>query len=212
MVDVISTPLSPGDRARVKECLAADNLIVVPTDTVYGIAARIDSPTAVKALVGAKGRHLRLAPPPVLIGSLDQVDLLCSEWRPRAAALAEKFWPGPLSIVVPARTEALGWDTRVHDGTVALRQPNHPELQALLTEIGPLAVTSANIHGLPPATTIEAAQDTFGERVGLYIDDGPTEGPVPSTIVAVVRELSWKVLRVGQIPGDDVKAVLRSCG
>lgn len=198
MPTVLHTPLTPADTARVHAALARARLVVVPTDTVYGIGAAVDNEAAVRDLVQAKGRDLAM-PPPVLIASTSQRDEVVASWPPAAQALAERWWPGALTLVVTARARALGWDPAPVGGTVAVRHPDHPDLCALLRSTGPLAVTSANLHGQEPATDAVAAEAAFGERADLYIDAGPTPGPTPSTIVAIDDDGSWRILREGII-------------
>jgi len=156
-------------------------LVVMPTDTVYGIGADAFSPTGVAALLAAKGRG-RGQPPPVLIADARAVLGLAREVSADAQALTEAFWPGPLTLVVTAQP-GLTWDLGDTGGTVALRVPDHDVARALLQRTGPMAVSSANLSGAPPATTADDARAQLGGRAEVYLDAGPTPGDAPSTIV-----------------------------
>lgn len=179
-------------------------LIVLPTDTVYGIGSDAFSPTAVAMLLAAKGRG-RQMPPPVLLGSLSTLDALAADVPADARALAEKFWPGALTIIFHAQP-SLAWDLGETHGTVALRMPDHPATLALLGRTGPLAVSSANSTGNPAATTVEDAQQQLGESVALYLDGGTSPGGVASTIIEATGE-NLRVVREGAISLDDLRAV-----
>ncbi|MCL2467568.1 MAG: L-threonylcarbamoyladenylate synthase [Micrococcales bacterium] len=156
-------------------------LVVLPTDTVYGIGVDAFFATGVAALLAAKGRG-RTQPPPVLISDGRAVLGLARELSAGAQALTEAFWPGPLTLVVDAQP-GLAWDLGDTGGTVALRVPDHEVARALLQRTGPMAVSSANLSGAPPATTAADARAQLGARVELYLDAGPTPGSAPSTIV-----------------------------
>jgi len=175
--------------------VAADACVVMPTDTVYGIAANAFSARGVATLLAAKGRS-RAMPPPVLIAHAGVLDGLADEVSEDARALARAFWPGGLTLIFHSHP-SLGWDLGETHGTVALRVPDDEVAQALLIETGPLAVSSANRTGHPAALTAQSAADMLGESVELYLDDGhrPLGGtpaaaaePVPSTIVDCTGE------------------------
>jgi L-threonylcarbamoyladenylate synthase len=159
------------------------DLVVIPTDTVYGIGADAFTPSAVNALLAAKGRG-RDMPVPVLIGSRTVLDALVGEISEPARHLVEVLWPGALTLVFQ-HTPALAWDLGDARGTVALRMPADLLCLELLKETGPMAVSSANRTGLPPATTCANAQAQLGEAVAVYLDGGPTTVSVPSSIVDV---------------------------
>ncbi|MCL2092381.1 MAG: L-threonylcarbamoyladenylate synthase [Micrococcales bacterium] len=188
----------PGTRAAALGDAAAavrrGGLVVLPTDTVYGIGADAFSPAAVAALLAAKGRS-RAQPPPVLISDARAVLGLARDLSAAAQALTEAFWPGPLTLVVTAQP-ALTWDLGETGGSVALRVPDHAVARELLQRTGPMAVSSANLSGAPPATTAPEARAQLGGRVELYLDAGATPGSAPSTIVDA-RTL--RVLRVGVV-------------
>ncbi len=186
--------------------VSAGRLVVLPTDTVYGVGADAFSPTAVNALLAAKGRG-RDMPVPVLVGSWSTVDGIASRVTGEARELIEAFWPGPLSIVLP-QMPTLAWDLGDAGGTVMVRMPLHPVALELLEATGPMAVSSANRSGQPPAVTAEEARAQLGASVSVYLDGGPTAGPVPSTIVDASLEGPPRVLRLGTLTGDDLRAVV----
>ena len=172
-------------------------LIVLPTDTVYGVGADAFDPDAVGAVLAAKGRG-RHIPPPVLIPSLRTVPGLARDVPPAAHALMERCWPGALTVIVWAQP-SLAWDLGDTNGTVALRVPNHPAALALLERTGPLAVTSANLTGQAPAVTADDAQAQLGDAVAVYLDAGPAPKAEASTIVDATRPEGLVVVRAGAI-------------
>jgi L-threonylcarbamoyladenylate synthase len=186
--------------------LRRGELVVLPTDTVYGIAADAFSPPAVNRLLEAKGRG-RSMPVPVLVGAWRTIDGLAEAVTPATRSLVEAFWPGPLTLVVRA-APSLAWDLGETRGTVAVRMPLHPVAIELLQATGPMAVSSANISGRPPATTADEAVEQLGESVAVYLDGGPSGEPVPSTIVDVTGEVP-RVLRVGALSVDLLREVAR---
>ncbi len=171
-------------------------VIVLPTDTVYGVGADAFSTEAVARLLAAKGRG-RHMPPPVLIPSVRTVDGLARDVPAPARALMEALWPGPLTIIVFAQP-SLAWDLGDTQGTVALRIPDHGAALALLARTGPLAVTSANHTGLAAATTAEAARYQLGDAVSIYLDGGDSPLGVASTIVDATGPL-LRVVRDGGV-------------
>lgn len=195
-----------------RKALGSGALAIVPTDTVYGIAADAFSATAVAALLAAKGRG-RSAPPPVLIPDLQTLRALAVELPPTVDALAEAFWPGPLTVIAKARP-SLTWDLGDTGGTVALRVPHHELALALLAETGPLAVSSANRHGEPAATTVEAAAEALGDRVAVVLDAGvvgaqhtPHEAQNGSTIIDATGE-RLRIVRQGVLAREAIAAVV----
>lgn len=165
-----------------RQAIGRGELVVLPTDTVYGVAADAFAPAAVQRLLDAKGRG-RQSPPPVLIPNTATLAALAAEVPPAVTALAEAFWPGPLTIVLPANP-SLSWDLGDTGGTVALRIPDHPLALELLRETGPLAVSSANLTGEPAARTLAQAQRMLGDSVAVYLDAGESAGDgTASTIV-----------------------------
>ncbi|MCP2166933.1 L-threonylcarbamoyladenylate synthase [Goodfellowiella coeruleoviolacea] len=180
-------------------------LVVMPTDTVYGIGCDAFDSAAVRSLLQAKGRGPDM-PVPVLVGSWTTVDGLTLSVPTSARLLIEAFWPGGLSIVLP-HAPSLSWDLGQTRGTVMLRMPLHPVALELLREVGPMAVSSANRSGQPPAATAEQAREQLGESVPVYLDGGPSGEPVASTIVDLTGP-DPLVLRVGAVPVAEVSEVL----
>lgn len=165
-----------------RQAIGRGELIVMPTDTVYGVAADAFSPDAVQRLLDAKGRG-RQSPPPVLIPNTDTLAALAAEVVAPVQALAEAFWPGALTIITRANP-LLSWDLGETGGTVALRIPDQPLAIELLRETGPLAVSSANLTGEPAARTAAAAQDMLGDAVAVYLEAGESGADgVASTII-----------------------------
>lgn len=184
--------------------LARGGLVVLPTDTVYGIGADAFAPAAVAALLAAKGRG-RQMPPPVLVADVRTVDGLCDQVPDAARRLMEAFWPGALTVICRAQP-SLAWDLGETHGTVAVRMPDHPAALALLRRTGPLAVSSANRTGSPAALTAADAQDQLGDAVDVYLDGGLAPGGVASTIVDATTE-RLRVVRLGALGVDELSAV-----
>jgi L-threonylcarbamoyladenylate synthase len=180
-------------------------LVVLPTDTVYGIGADAFAPLAVTALLAAKGRG-RNMPPPVLVGSVRAAAALAESLGAFGQDLIDEFWPGPLTLVFRA-TPTLKWDLGDTLGTVAVRMPLHPVALELLRKTGPMAVSSANRHGFPAATTAAEAQSQLGAAVSVYLDGGPCTDNVPSTIVDLTGTVP-RMLRAGVITIDQLRKVV----
>lgn len=185
--------------------LKGGRLAVIPTDTLYGLAADAFDGEAVASLLRAKGRG-RDMPVPVLVGSWNTIDGLVFTVRPEARELIRAFWPGGLSLVVQ-QAPSLAWDLGDTRGTVMLRMPLHPVALELLREVGPLAVSSANISGQPPAATAADARNQLGGAVSVYLDGGPAEHALASTIVDLTADTP-RILREGAVPTDAVAEVL----
>ena len=156
-------------------------LVVLPTDTVYGLGADAFSPAAVRRLLAAKGRG-RDMPPPVLVGTVRAATALVEDMGSDGQRLIDEFWPGGLTIVCRA-ARSLSWDLGDTKGTVAIRMPEDAVALDLLRETGPMAVSSANLSGSESATTAADARDQLGEAVSVYLDGGKVSGGVASTIV-----------------------------
>ena len=171
-------------------------LVVLPTDTVYGVGADAFSPAAVTRLLAAKGRG-RDMPPPVLVGSTRAASALVEDLGPWGQQLIDEFWPGGLTIVCRAQ-RTLNWDLGDAKGTVAVRMPQDPVTLDLLKETGPMAVTSANLTRTPAATTPEQAREQLGDAVAVYLDGGPSAGGLASTIVDLTGDVP-RLLRQGAI-------------
>ncbi|MFF2496131.1 L-threonylcarbamoyladenylate synthase [Agromyces sp. NPDC058064] len=195
-------------------------LVVIPTDTVYGVAADAFDAKAVARLLEAKGRE-RTSPPPVLIPGLPTLDALASEVPPAVRDLVGEFWPGGLTVILRAQP-SLQWDLGETRGTVALRMPANPIALELLSETGPLAVSSANLSGLPSATTAAGAEEMLGESVTVYLDGGEAgsgyeaigerAGDTSSTIVDATglgeHGGVLRIVRAGVISRERIAAVV----
>jgi tRNA threonylcarbamoyl adenosine modification protein (Sua5/YciO/YrdC/YwlC family) len=191
--------------AKAVEAVRAGEVVVMPTDTVYGIGADAFSAEAVASVLAAKGRG-REMPPPVLVPSIRTVDGLATDVPGWAHELIRAFWPGPLTLVFRAQA-SLMWDLGETNGTVALRMPEDEIALEVLSEVGPMAVTSANLTGQPPAKTVTDAAAQLGAAVSVYLDGGPARGTDVSTIVDCTGETPV-VLRAGAIGWDEIDEVL----
>jgi L-threonylcarbamoyladenylate synthase len=182
---------------------AADRLLqpgaigVIPTDTVYGVVARAADSRAVKRLYELKKRDTK---PGTLIAA-DVAQLEALGLKHRYLKAVEQFWPGAVSVVIPAADPSLEY---LHQGkmSLAVRIPDHPELRKLLEKTGPLLTSSANRPGEPPATTRRQAEDYFGDKIEFYIDGGDLKDREPSTVIRVVDD-AIEVLRPGAVKIDD---------
>ena len=179
-------------------------LIVLPTDTVYGIGADAFTPAAVTTMLAAKGRG-RSMPPPVLVGTSRAAAALAEDLGPFGQDLIDEFWPGALTLVFRASPTLL-WDLGDTKGTVALRMPLHGVALDVLKQTGPLAVSSANRHRMPAAVTADEAEEQLGEAVSVYLDGGPCADSVPSTILDLTGAVP-KLLRAGAISVDRLRKV-----
>jgi len=184
-------------------------LVVLPTDTVYGIGADAFDADAVNRLLAAKGRG-REMPPPVLVSAVTTLDALAVGLPWYVRHLTEAFWPGPLTLVC-RQQPSLQWDLGDTRGTVAVRMPDHEVALELLSRTGPLAVSSANRSGMPAATDADAAEDMLGPSVTVLLDGGPTPGALPSTIVDVTGT-PGRVLRLGALSLEALNEVVAPLG
>ena len=182
----------------------AGELVVLPTDTVYGIGADAFIPAAVTTMLAAKGRG-RNVPPPVLVGTARAAAALVDDLGAFGQDLIDEFWPGALTLVFRASPTLL-WDLGDTKGTVALRMPLHAVALDVLKQTGPLAVSSANRHGQSAAVTVDEAEQQLGEAVSVYLDGGPCAGSVPSTILDLTGTIP-KLLRAGAISVDRLRTV-----
>ena len=200
-----------------RQAIGKGELVVIPTDTVYGIAADAFQPAAVARLLEAKGRG-RTAPPPVLVPGIPTVDALAETVPDEVRALIAAFWPGGLTVILPAQT-SLAWDLGDTRGTVALRMPSNRIALELLSETGPLAVSSANRTGKPAAMTAFDAEAALGDRVSVYLEDGMAGTDYPdadsstgSTIVdATALSLpdgKLRIVRSGVIPDAAIREIV----
>jgi L-threonylcarbamoyladenylate synthase len=180
-------------------------LIVLPTDTVYGVGSRPDDPEATARIFAAKGRPRDLELP-VLVPDVDAAASI-AVLDERAARLVERFWPGPLTVVLERTDASRGWDLGGDPTTVGVRVPRHPLALAVLERTGPLAVTSANRSGVPPATTCDQLTEVFGDAVAIYVcEDRPLEG-VASTVVDLAHG-DARVLRAGAVAEAEISVIL----
>ncbi|MFI7388594.1 L-threonylcarbamoyladenylate synthase [Streptomyces sp. NPDC049813] len=180
-------------------------LVVLPTDTVYGVGADAFTAEAVGDLLEAKGRG-RNMPSPVLIGSPNTLHGLVTDFSEMAWELVDAFWPGALTIVAKHQP-SLQWDLGETRGTVAVRMPLHPVAIELLNEVGPMAVSSANLTGHRSPEDCDAAQEMLGDSVSVYLDGGPTPGIVPSSIVDVTGRIPV-LLRAGALSAEELRKVV----
>ena len=185
--------------------LKGGRLVVMPTDTVYGIGADAFDSTAVTALLAAKGRG-RDMPVGVLVGSWHTIEGLVYAMPDGARDLIRAFWPGALSLVV-TQAPSLQWDLGDARGTVMLRMPLHPVAIELLREVGPMAVSSANVSGRPPAVDAAEARNQLGDLVDVYLDAGPSQQQAASTIVDLTGA-GPRILRPGPVSAERIAEVL----
>lgn len=213
----LDTDLLTGMRL-AKVSLGRSELVVLPTDTVYGIGCDAFSAKGVAALLAAKGRG-RQSPPPVLVGSIAAMNALAEYVPAVAQKLADTFWPGALTLILRAQP-SLSWDLGETKGTVALRMPDHKIALALLQEVGPMAVSSANLTGEPAATTCQQAEAYLGKSVQVYLDGGTSPKGEPSTILDLTSinesyddegniTVSGKirVVRAGALSTDKIRSI-----
>jgi tRNA threonylcarbamoyl adenosine modification protein (Sua5/YciO/YrdC/YwlC family) len=212
----VSTRFDTSDEVARDEGLGAASvalqrgqLVVLPTDTVYGLAADAFDPSAVRRLLAAKGRG-REMPPPVLVGAVTTLDALAVGVPAFARDLVAKYWPGPLTLVCRQQS-SLQWDLGDARGTVAVRMPDDRLALDLLARTGPLAVSSANLSGSPAATTASEAEEMLGDSVEVYLDDGPVSAGVPSTIIDVTAK-NLRILREGAISRAELEALATELG
>jgi L-threonylcarbamoyladenylate synthase len=185
----------------------AGALIVLPTDTVYGIGTRPDDADATARLFAAKGRPRQLQLP-VLVASRVQAREV-AQFDGRAEALAGRFWPGALSLVLRRAERSRGWDLGEDEDTVAVRMPHHPLALAVLDRTGPLAVTSANRSGASTPATCEGLREVFGDDVEVYLCAEEPLGGAPSTVVDLTRPEA-RVLRAGAVERPVLEQALRA--
>ncbi|WP_296630816.1 L-threonylcarbamoyladenylate synthase [Rhodoluna sp.] len=214
----VDTDLLTGMRL-AKVAAGRDELVVLPTDTVYGIGCNAFSPKAVEALLAAKGRGPQ-SPPPVLIPNIATMHALAESVPVIAQKLAETFWPGALTMILRAQP-SLQWNLGESKGTVALRIPDHKIALALLEEVGPMAVSSANLTGLPAAATCQQAEAYLGASVKVYLDAGTSPKGEASTILDLtnitetfdeegnaISTGSIKMVRRGALSADRIRTVV----
>jgi L-threonylcarbamoyladenylate synthase len=204
MFDCADEEQRPAGIAAAVAAVLKGELVVLPTDTVYGIGADAFRPAAVHGLLAAKGRG-REMPPPVLVGSVRAASALVEDLGPYGQDLIDEFWPGGLTLICRA-SRSLKWDLGDTKGTVAVRMPQNEIALELLVQTGPMAVSSANLTGQPAASTAEAAREQLGESVDIYLDGGSCKASVPSTIVDLTGEMP-RLLRGGAVPIGKLREV-----
>lgn len=187
--------------------IRAGKSIVLPTDTVYGIGANALDAKAVQGLLDAKQRG-RDMPPPVLIADAASLGALVQFVDDDAKALADAFWPGPLTLILRAQ-EGLRMDLGETRGTIAVRVPDHEFTRTLLRRTGPLAVSSANVSGQPASTNIAEAREQLGDSVAVYLDAGPTPGNLPSSIVDFTVITIGSLVRTGVLSLEQLQEVAK---
>jgi L-threonylcarbamoyladenylate synthase len=202
--DFTGDELAPAFRAAV-DAIEVGDLVVLPTDTVYGIAADAFKADAVQRLLDAKGRG-RDMPPPVLISVVESLDALATDIPEAGRKLCQEFWPGPLTVICHAQA-SLMWDLGETQGTVALRVPDHENTRELLSRTGPLAVSSANKSGLPAALDVYDAEEQLQDTVAVYLDGGAVTGGLPSTIVDLTGDAP-RLVRLGALSLEQLRAVV----
>jgi L-threonylcarbamoyladenylate synthase len=203
MKTVILSVQDPFALPRALEILQLGGLVAFPTDTVYGVGALAFNGAAVESIYAAKDRLVEKAIP-VLIGDVDDLAKVSAEVPEIALKLAARFWPGPLTVVVPKHPELP--EAVSATPTVGVRIPNHPVTRALLRLAGPMAVTSANHSGQPSPSTAEEVYAQLGGRIALILDGGKTPGGVPSTVVDCIGA-EPQVLRAGPISKSEILEV-----
>ena len=203
-------PIVPGDAgiAEAVEALRAGKLIGMPTETVYGLAADASNPDAVARVFAAKGRP-SFNPLISHVGSLDMA-LVEGQLDERAVRLAERFWPGPLTLVVPVGKTTRSCElARAGLETIGLRMPRHSVAHALLNAFGgPLSAPSANLSGQLSPTRVEDVAGAFGEEVTAVVDGGPCRAGIESTIVSVLPDDELRILRPGAISREQLELII----
>ncbi len=194
----------PNTLSRALAILQSGGLVAFPTDTVYGVGALAFRGTAVDRIYAAKDRPEEKAIP-VLIGDTADLEKVAKEVPLSAVRLAARFWPGPMTLVVPKHPDLP--ESVSMTPTVGVREPDHPVARALLKAAGPMAVTSANRSGQPSPTTAQKVFEQLGGRIGLIIDGGKTPGGVPSTVVDCT-DGKLRILREGPVSKDEIQAIL----
>lgn len=199
-----AAPRAAGIAAAI-DAVRRGRLVVLPTDTVYGIGADAFNAAGVTALLAAKNRG-RDMPVGVLVGSWNSIDGLALIVPDTARELIRAFWPGAVSLIV-TQAPSLQWDLGDARGTVMVRMPLHPVALEVLKAVGPMAVSSANVSGAPPAVDAAEAQRQLGESVDVYLDAGPAEQQAASTIVDLTGSAP-RIVRSGPVSAEQIAAVL----
>lgn len=205
ILDVVNPATYEEALEQAADAIADGECIVLPTDTVYGIGADALNSLAVQRLLNAKERG-RDMPPPVLVSDSVALPALCQHIPVAAEALAEKYWPGGLTLILRAQ-ESLGMDLGETNGTLAVRVPDQDQTRELLRMTGPMAVSSANKSGHPAALTAQEAANQLGVTVAVYLDAGPSRVGEASTIIDFVSTTDGKVVRQGALSLEAIHEV-----
>ncbi|MEE8613375.1 MAG: L-threonylcarbamoyladenylate synthase [Nitrospirales bacterium] len=210
MAKILQVPVNPCPSLleEIIHCVAHGGVLAVATESFYALAGSATHSEAVSRVARIKGGP-NPKPILVLIGDRRQLTHLVSSLPPHADLLFDHFWPGPLTVVLSALPD-LSPDLTAGTGTVGIRQPGNSKLLWLLQGVGPLTGTSANRSGAPPPRTAQEVQKTLGDEVDLIIDDGPTPGGKPSTVLNLFREI--RILREGPISKEEIRTALASKG
>lgn len=196
---------SPTNLQVAQELLQQGQVVAFPTDTVYGLGADLHNPNAIQQLFEVKGRDAAKAIA-VLLGNVQVLDQVTAEMNPLAQRLAQLFWPGPLTLVVPAHPSLPPELSPLP--TVGVRMPDHSDALALLNLTGPLAVTSANLSGAPSCVTAQEVFEQIGDHIPLILDGGKTPGGVSSTVIDCTKDVI-EILRMGPISQQDLEEALK---
>jgi len=205
MIVTVGSPPSAQVVRRAVEALRRDEVVALPTDTVYGIAALPDRHGATERLFALKGRTAAF-PLAVLCADVEQALSLADPVTPDVRRIAERLWPGPLTLVLPRRA-GLGYHLGEPARTIGVRCPDHDLVRELARVVGPIAATSANRHGQPTPTTAAGVAEVFGDEVALVLDGGPR--PAAASTVVDASGPSWQILRPGPVGADDLMAAAR---
>jgi len=199
--------ISLTDDSAIKETLTiirSGGVVALPTDTVYGIACSVESTTAIQSLYQIKIRE-SIKAIPVLIADIDQINLLAKDLNENTSKLAQSFWPGALTLIVP-KNDSLPHNLTIYP-TVGVRMPDHDWLRAIMRETGPLAATSANISGESSPTTSQQVLDQLDGRIELIINGGECKSGISSTVIDCSGE-KIKIIRQGMITSEQIQSVL----
>ncbi|MBK7452610.1 MAG: threonylcarbamoyl-AMP synthase [Anaerolineales bacterium] len=201
----MKTEILPASEIQIAlQILKNGGIVAFPTDTVYGLGALAFNNNAIESIYTAKDRPIEKAIP-ILIGDLSDLEKIAGGTPDMALRLAARFWPGPLTCIIPKKQTLPPAVSAT--STIAVRIPNHPDALALLRAAGPMAVTSANISGGQNPSTAQEVFDQLNGRIPLILDGGKTIGGVPSTLVDCTGDLPG-ILREGPISLNDLMAVL----
>ena len=202
----MKTEIVPASQiSRALEILQRGGIVAFTTDTVYGLGALAFDNAAIESIYAAKKRPLEKAIP-ILIGDLSDLDKVGFDIPNMALRFAARFWPGPLTCVIPKKPTLPRAVSAT--STIAVRIPNHPDALALLRAAGPMAVTSANISGSPNPLTAQDVYDQLNGRIPLILDSGKTPGGIPSTLVDCTGEKPV-ILREGPITLENLISALK---